>query len=209
MKMPNDYQWRASLERALQENPAPPDRYFQLATIDSNGHPKNRTLVFREFDEGGGLLAITDCRSAKATELDHCNTVELCWYFRETREQFRIAGLARLIAAEADRDGAGRRSGVDEVPKQESALRARIWRGLSAAAQRQFFWPAPGAVADNSGQFVERPSHVHEPVGAAPDTFAVILIQALEVDHLTLGSEHLRINSTLESGHWRATRINP
>ncbi|NJL49732.1 MAG: pyridoxamine 5'-phosphate oxidase, partial [Leptolyngbyaceae cyanobacterium SM2_5_2] len=42
--------WRSALGRALHRNRSRPySRYFQLATVQTNGRPANRTVVFRGF----------------------------------------------------------------------------------------------------------------------------------------------------------------
>jgi pyridoxamine 5'-phosphate oxidase len=42
--------WRSPLSRALHRDGSKPhSRYFQLATVQANGHPANRTVVFRGF----------------------------------------------------------------------------------------------------------------------------------------------------------------
>ena len=90
-----------ALDRALGRNRrSPQHRFVQLATIGLDGRPAVRTVVFRGFlDESRDLTFTTDARSAKRVEVETCADVVLCWYFAETREQFRLSGVVRLVDA--------------------------------------------------------------------------------------------------------------
>ena len=73
-------------------------RYFQMATVTAEGHPKNRTVVFRGFcADDTSLLVITDRRSEKIVELEQNAAVEVAWYFTRTREQFRISAVTTCV----------------------------------------------------------------------------------------------------------------
>ena len=51
--------WRSILSRSLHRNRSLANaRYFQLATINMNGEPANRTVVFRGFLEETNKLQI-------------------------------------------------------------------------------------------------------------------------------------------------------
>nr|WP_265264241.1 pyridoxamine 5'-phosphate oxidase family protein [Spirulina subsalsa] len=86
--------WRSPLSHALHRNRSQPfSRYLQLATITPDGYPANRTVVFRGFTpQGNALKIITDSRSEKFQQLHHSPWGEICWYFSQTREQFRLFG---------------------------------------------------------------------------------------------------------------------
>uniref|UniRef100_UPI0030DDB7BF pyridoxamine 5'-phosphate oxidase family protein n=1 Tax=Cyanothece sp. BG0011 TaxID=2082950 RepID=UPI0030DDB7BF len=75
--------WRPILSRALHRNRSLPNaRYFQLATINRQGQPTNRTVVFRGFlDNSNQLQIITDSRSEKIHHIHHNSLSEICWYF--------------------------------------------------------------------------------------------------------------------------------
>ena len=91
--------WRSPLSRALHRNRSLPNaRYVQLATVRPDGSPANRTIVFRGFVEEpfcnstplyDTLQFVTDRRSEKVIEIEHQVLGEVCWYFPNTREQFR------------------------------------------------------------------------------------------------------------------------
>ncbi|MGK7884635.1 MAG: pyridoxamine 5'-phosphate oxidase, partial [Crocosphaera sp.] len=63
--------WRSILARALHRNRSLPNsRYFQLATVNFEGKPTNRTLVFRGFlNQTNQLQIITDSRSEKINQI--------------------------------------------------------------------------------------------------------------------------------------------
>ncbi len=91
--------WRTYLEKALHKNRSQTfSRYFQLATVNNQGYPTNRTVVFRGFlTDSNSLKIITDIRSEKFAHLQNNPQAEICWYFAKTREQFRIRGKIDLI----------------------------------------------------------------------------------------------------------------
>jgi PPOX class probable FMN-dependent enzyme len=95
--------WRSLITRALHQNRSLVySRYLQLATVRENGFPANRTVVFRGFlDDTNQLKFITDIRSEKAEQILKQSAAEVCWYFPNTREQFRISGELILISADS------------------------------------------------------------------------------------------------------------
>lgn len=162
--------WRSPLARALHRNRSQPNaRYFQLATVRSDGRPANRTVVFRGFWEGTNQLQmVTDARSAKAEQIDHCPHAEACWYFPSTREQFRLAGSLTLI-----------RDTESDLALQHA--RQRSWHSLSDAARAQFAWAAPGQPRAEGG-FEPPPP---DPLVPLPH-FCLLLLDPVQVDHLEL-----------------------
>ncbi|KAJ6972558.1 hypothetical protein NC653_032989 [Populus alba x Populus x berolinensis] len=92
-------QWKQLLLSALESNShLKHSPYFQFATIGCNGRPSNRTVVFRGFEENSDRIQInTDCRTRKIEELKHCPFAEICWYFSDSWEQFRINGRVDVI----------------------------------------------------------------------------------------------------------------
>lgn len=187
--------WRSPLTRALHRNRSLPyARYLQLATVQPNGHPANRTVVFRGFlEDTNQLQFVTDARSEKVVDIDHCPWGEACWYFPHTREQFRLAGTLVLVQE------------TDPDPNLQRA-RQRSWQSLSDAARAQFTWPHPGKPRSDDG------FHAPLPDAIAPlSHFCLLLLYPHQVDHLELRGEPqnrclYRLNSTLE---WSIQTINP
>ena len=93
--------WRHLLEQAIEQHAhLPQARFVQLATIRRDGRPANRTLAFRGWLEPEEcLLFTTDLRSAKVRQLGAWTWAEACWYFTETREQFRLLGQISVETA--------------------------------------------------------------------------------------------------------------
>ena len=164
--------WRSLLSRALHKNRSLPyARYFQLATVRADSRPANRTVVFRGFlEDTDQLKIITDSRSQKADQIDHQSWGEACWYFPNTREQFRFAGQLTLV-------------GADYPDQTFKDARQTTWQDLSDAARLQFAWPHPGeARVEDDGAFSPPSPEPEQPLL----NFCLILLEPIQVDHLEL-----------------------
>lgn len=187
--------WRSPLARSLHRNRSRPySRYAQLATVQPNGRPANRTVVFRGFWGDRNILQfVTDQRSQKVTDLAHCPWTELCWYFTQTREQFRLAGPTLLVTA--------------QHPNPDlQAARHQSWEALSDGGKTSFFWPTPG---DSRQPDLE--ADVPETLPPVPpETFCLGLLHPEWVDHLELrGDPQNRTRYDLVDGQWQITAMNP
>jgi len=189
--------WRSPLSSALHKNRSLPyARYFQLATVRANGHPANRTVVFRGFlEDTDQLKIITDSRSQKVDQIDQHSWGEACWYFPNTREQFRLAGQLTLV-------------GANHSDQSLKNARQTTWQDLSDAARLQFAWPYPGEVRTENNDAFSPPS---------PDpkqpllNFCLLLLEPLQVDHLELrGDPQNRWSYQQNDSHdWFKQAINP
>ncbi len=166
--------WRSLLARALNLNSSLAyARYLQLATVRADGHPANRTLVFRGFLEAPDRLKfVIDSRSQKIDQIEHQPWAEACWYFPQTREQFRISGSLLLVKAEHP----------DAALQQ---ARQTIWQELSDATRLQFAWPDPRKPRADAAAFEVPPPPVDEPL----PHFCLLLLQPVKIDHLELRGE--------------------
>jgi pyridoxamine 5'-phosphate oxidase len=188
--------WRTPLARALHRNRSLPNaRYLQLATIDLQGYPANRTVVFRGWHNPySELQFVTDVRSAKIAQILHHPQAEACWYFPKTREQFRIRGHLKLI---------DRTSLSDNL----ADCRQQAWQQLSLKARPQFFWPTPGQPRDEEALFAADESL---DLTIPPDNFGLLLLVPQRVDHLELkGEPQNRWLYELLDDHWSMIAINP
>lgn len=83
---------------------SPPFTLFTLATVDKEGYPHNRTMIYRGFlfdNKCYNVLTFcTDRRMAKYSELMHNDKFEAVFYFEKIKKQFRFRGHARLIDAD-------------------------------------------------------------------------------------------------------------
>ena len=187
--------WRSPLDRALDQNRSLPyARYLQLATVRTDGRPANRTLVFRGFLEGTDQLKlVVDARSQKSEQIDRQPWGEVCWYFAETREQFRISGSLRLIG--------------DTYPEPIQQARQTTWQKLSDSTRLQFIWPEPGAVRSATTAFATTPPDSTNP----PKCFCLLLLQPVQVDHLELRGEPQNrwLYRYEDSQTWSTEAINP
>jgi PPOX class probable FMN-dependent enzyme len=189
--------WRSLLARALHKNrKLPHARYFQLATIRTDGRPANRTVVFRGFlDDTNQLKIITDSRSQKVDQIEDQPWGEACWYFPESREQFRLAGQLTLVRA-------------DHPDQALQAARKTTWQELSDPARLQFAWPHPGeARTDNNGAFSPPSPDPEQPI----PNFCLLLLEPMEVDHLELrGDPQNRwLYYRNSSQEWSKQAVNP
>lgn len=189
--------WRSAIARALHRNRSLVyARYLQLATVGENNRPANRTVVFRGFlEDTDQLKFITDARSDKVDQIQKQPWAEICWYFPNTREQFRISGCLTLIA------------GDDSHPTLQPA-RSKIWQELSDAARLQFAWPHPGKPrVDEPEAFEPSPPNPAQPV----PNFCLLLLEPVQVEHLELRGEpqNRRIYCRNEQQEWSSEEINP
>jgi PPOX class probable FMN-dependent enzyme len=185
--------WSALLDAAVRSGAAQPAApYAQLATLRPDGRPANRTVVVRGLLEPGSRpLVTTDARSAKAGQLAARPWAELCWFFPETREQFRLLGRVTLI-------------GPDAADPDLAAARARTWEALSEPSRRSFAWPPPGAPRAAPSAFETR-----TPTDP-PAWFTILVLDPEQVDHLDLKTDpHARTVFRREGGGWTAEPVNP
>lgn len=187
--------WREPLARALHRNRSQANsRYPQLATVRASGRPANRTVVFRDFlPDTNKLLFVTDVRSEKVDQIEHNPNAELCWYFTQTREQFRIGGEVSLVTA-------------DESDNTLIQVRQSAWENLSEKSRQQFAWPQPGEPRIHEG---------YDPVDLSDtpplQTFGVLIFEPDAVDHLELkGEPQNRYLYWRNPDHcWEAIAVNP
>ncbi|MEL7297963.1 MAG: pyridoxamine 5'-phosphate oxidase family protein [Pseudomonadota bacterium] len=193
--------WKQRLVRSLHINRSKPDaRYFQLATVDRCGSPDNRTVVFRGFDddESMSLLTVTDTRSDKVAQVLQNPSVSVAWYFRQSREQYRINGFAELRVA----DDHSLDDLADDNASYCVADTLKHWHALSDSARAQFFWPHPKEPVDDSPQRIPREN--------ASPYFAVLLIHPQSVQYLDLKPKpQCRELYTLTDDGWMFEAVNP
>ncbi|MCC5637570.1 pyridoxamine 5'-phosphate oxidase family protein [Nostoc sp. CHAB 5844] len=187
--------WRGAIARALHRNRSLIyARYLQLATVRADHRPANRTVVFRDFlQDTNQLKFITDTRSDKIDQIKTQPWAEACWYFPNTREQFRISGRLTL---------------VDSKDSVLQSARLTTWQQLSDAARLQFAWPHPGKPRDVApGAFTPPAPDPVQPVS----NFCLLLLDPMQVDHLELQGEpqNRSIYQLDENQEWCYEEVNP
>ncbi|MBD2528797.1 pyridoxamine 5'-phosphate oxidase family protein [Nostoc flagelliforme FACHB-838] len=189
--------WRGAIAHALHRNRSLVyARYLQLATLQANGRPANRTLVFRGFlEDTNQLKFITDNRSAKADQIQQQPWAEVCWYFPNTREQFRITGYLTLVSS-------------DDFHQDLQPARIAMWQELSDAARLQFAWPYPGKPRIQELSAFEPAAP--DPVEPAAN-FCLLLLDPMQVDHLELRGEPQNrwLYCRNDQQEWSNEAINP
>jgi pyridoxamine 5'-phosphate oxidase len=188
--------WRSVLAKALHQNRALAyARYFQLASIREDGHPANRTVVFRGFlPDSNQLMMISDRRSQKVPQIQQTPGAEICWYFPKTREQLRLSGLLSIVDQ-------------SDPNSQRQQAYLQTWQNLSDSARAQFYWPPPGQPSDPSVVIPEPSDRSDKPA----ENFLLILFEPTEVDHLDLRSHpHHRHRYWCDSEQrWQIEAVNP
>jgi pyridoxamine 5'-phosphate oxidase len=88
-------------KEAVETEPRVPDA-MQLATVDSNGRPRVRTVLMKGLDSRG-LVFYTNYDSPKAVQLEANLQASACFHWKDIARQVIISGpVSRLSAAESD-----------------------------------------------------------------------------------------------------------
>lgn len=209
--------WRQSLARSLHKHRSKAEsKYFQVASIDSDGKPRNRTMVHRGFlENSNSIITISDIRSAKFCDFSNLAEAEICWYFTLSREQYRIYSEVMIHS----------NIHITSEPLESKSLLQEIWNTLSEAAKSQFYWPLPKADViseEDRGNFTSDLEKISSPIGSKtpPNNFAIIIFSPTEVDYLQLKTQpQTRLlynlnkpklkNTVSEKQKWHEKRVNP
>uniref|UniRef100_A0ACD5WF09 Uncharacterized protein n=1 Tax=Avena sativa TaxID=4498 RepID=A0ACD5WF09_AVESA len=191
--------WRTLLQRALDANAhLKHSTFFQLATVGGGGRPANRTVVFRGFQEHCDKIQInTDARSNKIGEIKEWPLGEICWYFTDSWEQFRISGIIDVI------DGSN--SDLTKLQQLEKA-----WFASSVKSRSQYLGPCPGVPVANDDHIKD----VHLDPSAGPaDAYCLLTLDPEKVDYVNLKSNQrlmfTRRQEGEESSDWMAEKVSP
>jgi PPOX class probable FMN-dependent enzyme len=171
--------------------------YVQIATVDSDGFPHNRTVVFRGFvqgETGQGMQMITDARSEKVQHIKHSPACELNWWFAKSSEQFRIRGELQLV-------------GADDSGTLQAA-RKQQWGNLRDTAREQFFWDAPGV--DFTGKATP-PAGGRDEFGQVlppPAEFLLLILWPRSCKFLRLTDNYAQNDVRDDANVWSSTHVN-
>ena len=225
-----DLVWQQQLTKSLHVNSSQvQSKYYQVASVCSNGEPKNRTMVFRGFLSGTqSLLSVTDSRSEKIEEWqgDNKSRFEICWYFSESREQFRLAGEVALISNSLD---SSYENWVLGKQTKQSILKQQ-WSNLSTNAREPFYSNSPKAPFDedsmpsmpqnrlvNKGADLKNkfdsnnttPTNIVSNLTDMSDNFCVIIFIPHAVDYLDLKSKPQQRCLYAIQDDWKERPVNP
>ncbi|BBN05002.1 pyridoxamine 5'-phosphate oxidase [Marchantia polymorpha subsp. ruderalis] len=189
--------WRQLLLESIQANKhLKHSEYFQLATVRENGKPANRTVVFRGLIEGTEKLQFTtDARSHKIEEIKAQAFGEICWYFTDTREQFRISGTLDVIG-EADRNAV------------RLKMRERAWFQSSPNSRLQFVGPSPGFPCPEGGPNDSTTPQL-DPAQGPVENFCLVTLEPQEVDYLNLRKNKRYVFQKMGEFSWTQREVNP
>lgn len=196
-------EWRNKLDSSLDKNKdLPYSKYFQLATVTSDGLPSNRTVVLRNFLEETKLTFVTDLRTKKVEDVVENNSKgAICWYFPESREQYRLTGQLIVVTPDfADPD-------LLEARKE-------AWGALSPGMKAWHSQPPPGHPAgEGQGTAAEAaaPSHPTEAIKSPVPhpNFALVVLDPQTVDYVDLFSNSRRLYTRDPEGGWASQALNP
>ena len=189
-----DANWRILLEKAIAHHRnITYARYLQLATVGAENRPANRTVVFRGFYGDKDCLKFAiDSRSEKVRQIAVHPWAEACWYFTETREQFRVSGLLHLVK-------------MDDADMALQQARQASWQELSNNARLQFAWANPRQPRNDDTNFNPPAPHPVKPL----DNFCLLLLEPMQVDYLRLlGNPQNRYIYRRNKG-WVVDEVNP
>ncbi|RDX94282.1 Pyridoxine/pyridoxamine 5'-phosphate oxidase 2 [Mucuna pruriens] len=191
--------WKQLVLNALESNShLNHSSFMQLATIGTNRTPSNRTVVFRGFQDNTDNIQInTDARTRKIEELKLCPSAEICWYFTDSWEQFRINGTVDII------DG----SNPDPLKLQQ---RENSWFASSLRSRSQYLCPNPGLPRLNEEA---QPEISLDPSTGPVDAFCLLILEPNLVDYLNLKSNQrltfISNESAAAKKSWIVERVNP
>jgi pyridoxamine 5'-phosphate oxidase len=207
--MATSVRWRDLIQCAMEVGGhAPSTKFVQLATLTKDGLPSVRTVVFRGWLNEESMEPVmkftSDLRSEKVTALaSRENWSELCWYFHESRDQFRLCGNLRAVGPSAT--------------EGSSEARARVaqWQDLSDAARLQYCFPAPGLARRERSAEGADPFQPSQPSATDPmPTFGLLLFCPTQVDYYSTRAVERNIytrvigeNNTVQA--WTCRRVNP
>ena len=184
--------------------------YVQIATVDADGLPTCRTVVFRgftninskKFGEIKTMRMITDKRSEKVSHILNKPAAELVWWFSQSSEQYRLSGELILINPTIKIDD-------DLDATQLLALRNQQWNDLSDPAREQFFWNQPGvSYSDIAHEIPKGGRDANNHILPPPDSFSLLLLYPTKCKYLRLRDNFAQQDVLIES-NWSANRVNP
>uniref|UniRef100_A0A0W0FXB7 Pyridoxamine 5'-phosphate oxidase Alr4036 family FMN-binding domain-containing protein n=1 Tax=Moniliophthora roreri TaxID=221103 RepID=A0A0W0FXB7_MONRR len=234
--------WKTVISDALSKYPR--SVVFQLATMDDTNplEPQVRSHIFRGFITPPSstskhlpvlLLTSTDIRTPKVKQMMANPHVQIHWYIEDTREQFRIAGLGRIIPSPEYKYLC---TGDSKVLAEEGfdweAKRVSVFKSLSPHMRASWCRPPPGSILENPEEEIKRwPPRVDvpgeeqnedgSPVSdedkqrnenweTALSRFALVLIDPKGVDYLNMGvvpNRRYMFRKGEEEGEWGEMEI--
>lgn len=209
--------WYEDLRLSLKKNDKVREsRYFQIASVDAEGMPSNRTVVYRGFLPQGGqvnqsiVTFVTDRRSNKVSHCEKFPFVEIAWYFPVTREQYRLKGIMQVVS-------------LDDGDAELLKAREMAWKNMSDPGRQQFLWPSPGDVRTGSDEDQFKQQDLPGKDAPVAPEFCLCCVHIVQVDHLSLKNNErvqhisecngMKVSEIFDRRHsgarWQTQRVNP
>ncbi|MDB9755279.1 pyridoxamine 5'-phosphate oxidase family protein [Winogradskyella sp.] len=158
-----------------------PFRYFVLAT-DSNGKPKQRTVVLRKVLPDLSLVFYTDSRTDKLKDLKLNNQFSALFYHPKKLMQIRIEGHAALITDK------------DQI--------ATYWHTVQEASKKDYSKTLAPSTTINNPDVVDYTTENHY--------FCPVKLIPNNIEYLRLKRpNHLRIAFSKKNDDWSGTFLVP
>jgi len=211
---PTDQSWRSRLEISIAKSrKIRGSNYVQISTVNKDGEPRCRTVVFRGFLRSSNLpedhpmspqndgdfdgkpcimKMCTDLRSRKVEEVAHQPISEMVWWFPKTSEQYRVRGSLLLI-------------GDDNDDTALQIARKEMWGNLGDSARESF-------LDDDSVLYIGGRDEDGK-VLPVPLNFVLMLLNPTYVDYLLLkGAQYRQIDERVGDARkstWSSKRVKP
>jgi len=211
---PTDQSWRSLLEVSVAKSrKIRGSNYVQISTVNQDGEPRCRTVVFRGFlnsvnlpedhamsPNNGGyfdgkpcvMKMCTDLRSKKVEEVAHQPISEMVWWFPKTSEQYRVRGSLLLVGDEYD-------------DRALQIARKEMWGNLSDPARESFL--------DDKSVPSIRGRGDDGKIVPVPANFLLMLLNPTYVDYLRLtGAQYRQIDQRVHDAiqsTWSSKRVKP
>lgn len=182
--------WRQHLRAAQKrEGHAAHARWVQLATVNKDGCPRVRTVVFRGWVGDAQLDLFSDARSSKFSDLIHQPEAEICWLFPKAKQQYRFRGVIDILR-----------------PDNDSDTCHQAWKNLTPRGRAVWTWPPPGSPFDDQDAF----SINVDDTQPLPEHFRILRLAINRAELLDLkGDVHKRLLWTHSNQLWMEERLNP
>lgn len=189
-------EWVEELRAGFTEEFGTGPKIVTLATVDTRGQPRARSVVVRTLTDQGSLAVASDARSEKNQQVRYSGRAEVCCWLKQMRRQFRLECVATVSGE----------STVTTLEVDIEELRHQVWAEMSEASRATFSWPQPGDA--RIGDASAFPSAVR--TGLPPDHFELLFLRPNYVDLLELTSHPHRRRVWRRSGpQWAVQELNP
>ncbi|KZT23282.1 hypothetical protein NEOLEDRAFT_1096275 [Neolentinus lepideus HHB14362 ss-1] len=211
--------WLTALHKTLSEH----DRInvIQVATVDAEGAPRVRTqgycgtVIPKSHPSLPLLLAATDYRTPKVTELTKNQRSEICWWIPPTNEQFRISAVTYIIAAPqygfVTSVGPGMQAIIGESAFDWEKKRREVFESLPAPIKASYLRPAPGSAIEAEGEANKTSVETAPKLEEGLNNFALVVFEPVKVDYVEFGiNPHRRTVFTRnEDNEWTERNVVP